>query len=416
MREEWKTTTLSEVCLIRPPKREAKYKLNGTDKVSFVPMDDLGIRQKLFNTYQKRPLDKVYGGYTYFADNDVLLAKITPCFQNGKLGIARDLSNGIGFGSSEFFVFRCSDQLIPEFLFYFLSQQRFTNNGVAQMSGAVGHQRVPLDFIEQHPIPLPPLPEQKRIVAILDEAFAAIAKATVNTEKNIANARELFESNLNAVFTCEKEGWVETKLSLICDVRDGTHDSPKYVDSGIPFITQKNIRKDGLDFANTNFICESDHARFYKRSNVSHGDILISMIGANRGMSCIVDDSRVFSIKNVGLIKAPDNVNMEFLLYYLKSRKAADYIEAVSRGGAQPFIGLMKLRDFPIYLTSKDAQDSFVRSLSKVKSQTAQLDSIYQKRLSSLSQLKQSILHKAFTGELNAKHNAVEHELSDANV
>ena len=143
----------------------------------------------------------VVGSYTYFAEHDVLLAKITPCFENGKLGIARGLKNGIGFGSSEYVVFRSTGDIDPKYLFYFLSRDSFRREGAKVMSGAVGHKRVPKEFIENYPIPLPSAKEQKRIVAILDEAFAGIDAAIANTEKNLANARELFESYLNSVFS-----------------------------------------------------------------------------------------------------------------------------------------------------------------------------------------------------------------------
>ena len=92
MKTGWQTQTLAEVCQIKPPKAEARRTLAETDLVSFVPMEDLGIDQKILVPTQTKPLADVAGSYTYFADGDVLLAKITPCFENGKLGIAADLS------------------------------------------------------------------------------------------------------------------------------------------------------------------------------------------------------------------------------------------------------------------------------------------------------------------------------------
>ena len=403
MREGWTPAKLADVCQIKPPKREARQKLTDSDLVSFVPMNDLGVCQKDLLLNAERALRKVAGSYTYFADNDVLLAKITPCFENGKLGIARNLVNGIGFGSSEYIVFRSKGDIDPEYLFYFLSQNSFRDAGTRVMTGAVGHKRVPKEFIENYPIPLPPLPEQRRIVAILDEAFEGIDKTIANAEKNLANARELFESYLNSVFTQKGEGWVQVILSDICDVRDGTHDSPKYVEIGIPFVTQKNIREDGLSFEKTKFISELDHKKFYKRSNVSEGDILISMIGVNRGMACMVDDSRIFSIKNVGLFKEIDNVEMHYLLYYLKSDLAKSYVESESRGGAQPFIGLKKLRGFPISLAPTDIQKSVVIKLDELGLETNRLETIYQQKLTALAELKQSLLQKAFSGELTVE-------------
>jgi restriction endonuclease S subunit len=96
----------------------------------------------VFAPSKQRELAAVMTGYTYFKDADVLLAKITPCFENGKAGIARDLLNGIGFGSTEFYVLRASDKILPEFLYYFVTRSDFRDEGAARMSGAAGQQRV----------------------------------------------------------------------------------------------------------------------------------------------------------------------------------------------------------------------------------------------------------------------------------
>ncbi|MFH2043698.1 MAG: restriction endonuclease subunit S [Pseudomonadota bacterium] len=248
--------------------------------------------------------------------------------------------------------------------------------------------------------PIPPLPEQKRIVAILDKAFAAIAKAKANAEQNLKNAKELFESYLQGVFENKGEGWEEKKLNEITEVKDGTHDSPKYVKDGIPFVTQKNIKPDGLTIENTKFITEVVHEKFYKRSNVTYGDILISMIGANRGMACIVDDKRIFSIKNVGLIKKTEKINNYFLLHYLKSTLAMKYVLYMSNGGAQEFVGLTALRSFPIPLPSLEEQQTIVQKLDALSAETKKLEAIYLQKTDDLEELKKSILQKAFNGEL----------------
>lgn len=101
MSVRWRNERLQDVCQIKPPKKEARQRLSDPDLVSFVSMSDLGICMKDLSSREERLLSEVSGSYTYFAERDVLLAKITPCFENGKLGIGRDLKNGIGFGSSE---------------------------------------------------------------------------------------------------------------------------------------------------------------------------------------------------------------------------------------------------------------------------------------------------------------------------
>jgi type I restriction enzyme, S subunit len=288
------------------------------------------------------------------------------------------------------------------FLRYYLNSKKVKTLAKKSISSSgVGNLNV--GTVRKFPIPIPPLEEQQRIVAILDEVFAGIDAAITNTEKNLANARELRESNLNNVFTQKGDGWVEMNLGDVCEVKDGTHDSPKYVEDGIPFVTQKNIRKTGFDLTNTKHISIEDHEKFYKRSNVAKGDIIISMIGVNRGMACIVDRDEIFSIKNVGLIKKNPEICQSYLDFYLKSFPAKGYIDKASRGGAQPFIGLKKLREFPIIIAPAKEQLVIAKKLQKILDESLRLEAICQKKLDALSELKQSILQKAFNGELTAQ-------------
>lgn len=259
-------------------------------------------------------------------------------------------------------------------------------------------QGVTLPFLKALPIPLPPLEEQERIVAILDEAFEGLARARAHAEANLQNARELFETVLS-IRTNATE-FSKKPLNSICDVRDGTHDSPKYVATGIPLVTQKNIRSEGLNLGDVKLISREDHEAIHRRSNVAQGDILISMIGANRGMACIVDCTETISIKNVGLIKSTPNINMDFLLLYLQSADAKNYILDSTNGGAQPFVGLGKLRAFPIPLPERATQDTIAAELIEISSIATSISETYETKLQSLDALRQSLLQKAFAGEL----------------
>jgi len=279
-----------------------------------------------------------------------------------------------------------------QFLYYLLSKLELTKLAKGVKPGI---NRNDVYSIE---VTIPPLPEQQWIVSVLDEAFASIAQAKSNAERNLVNAWELFETVLETAF--DNSEWEEKRLDEICEVKDGTHDTPQYEEDGIPFVTQKNIREDGLSFDNTKFIALSDHEKYYKRSNVFFGDILISMIGANRGMACLVDDKRVFSIKNVGLIKSSKNINQSFLLYFLKSPKAKKYISINSKGGAQEFIGLTELRKFPILFAPLAEQRAIVGRLEALSAETGRLEKIYQQKVDALEELTKSVLAKAFDGEL----------------
>jgi type I restriction enzyme S subunit len=291
---------------------------------------------------------------------------------------------------------RSKAELNRDFLFY---QLWHLQPEIAGREGAV-FASINKAEIEALPLAFAPLPEQHRIVGLLDEAFDGIATAKANAKKNLQNARALFESHLQSVFTQRGKGWVEKALGDVCEVKDGTHDSPKYVADGIPFVTQKNIREEGLSFAKTKFISEEDHEDFYRRSNVAHGDILISMIGANRGMACVVDDDRTFSIKNVGLVKQNEAINQQFLLYFLKSPQAAGYVQAATKGGAQEFVGLTELRKFPVPVPPLKCQKTLADTFQALREETQHLESIYKRKLAALDELKKSLLDQAFTGAL----------------
>ncbi len=221
-------------------------------------------------------------------------------------------------------------------------------------------------------IPLPSLSVQEEIVAEIE-----------NYQKIIDGAKMVVD-NYKPRVEIDKD-WEMVELNSICEVKDGTHDSPKYVlNDGIPFITQKNITKEGLSFENVNYISEEDHLKIIKRSNVEFGDIIFSMIGANRGMSCIIDDERIFSIKNVGLIKTKNLINQKFLLYYLQSQNAQNHVALMSTGGAQEFISLKTLRSFPIPLPSDTLQQQIVSQIEKEQAlvnASKELIAIYEQKI-----------------------------------
>ena len=178
--------------------------MGDSDLVSFLPMEDLGICENEIKPTKEKPLKDVAGSYTYFAENDVLLAKITPCFENGKLGVAKNLKNGIGFGSSEYIVFRTSENIVPEYLFYFLSRASFREEGKKFMSGAVGHKRVSKDWIENYLFSFPQSKEkQQTIVRQLDALRAETQKLEAVYQKKMDDLEELKKSILQKAFAGE---------------------------------------------------------------------------------------------------------------------------------------------------------------------------------------------------------------------
>ena len=163
---------------------------------------------------------------------------------------------------------------------------KFRVAGTRLMSGAVGHKRIPKEYVEDHEIPVPPIEEQKRIVAILDKAFEGIEKAQANAKQNLANARELFESYLNAAFVQKREGWVEKKLgdADLLKIVDGDRGKnyPKkedFYDEGFClFLNTKNVRPDGFNFDSVMFITEEKEEAL-RKGKLKRRDVVLTTRG-----------------------------------------------------------------------------------------------------------------------------------------
>lgn len=211
--EGWEERKLGEVCIIKPPKKEAKEVVGVEDLVTFLPMEDLGICAKETTPNKARKLKEVSGSYTYFKEGDILLAKITPCFENGKLSIARNLVNKIGFGSSEYVVFRTNKELLNEYLFYFLSRDTFRAEGKRKMQGAVGHKRISKEFIEDALIYLPSLQTQQEIVSQLDALSEQTKQLEAKYQTKLGNLEELRKSILEKAFKGELVQMSESQIS-----------------------------------------------------------------------------------------------------------------------------------------------------------------------------------------------------------
>jgi type I restriction enzyme, S subunit len=256
-----------------------------------------------------------------------------------------------------------------------------------------------IGLVEGVEIPLPPLEEQQRIVAVLDEAFEGLARARAHAEANLQNARELFETCLSVFIERHEENWSSTSLGDAYDVRDGTHDSPKYHPTGRALITSKNLGRDGLHFDKVKFISEEDFEAIRKRSGVHKGDVLFAMIGTI-GNPIVIDVEPDFAIKNVALFKMKDQRNGRLLRFLLRSKRIVEKMQAEAKGTTQQFVGLGYLRAFPVSLPKPTAEADLVDELDRIETECRSAEELYTKKLQDLDDLRQSLLQKAFAGEL----------------
>ncbi len=181
---------LHTVCEINP-RRTPLLNRDDDAPTSFVPMPAVDAQSGTISDRLERPFREIRKGYTYFEDGDVIFAKITPCMQNGKHAICRDLINGFGFGSTEFHVLRPGPNLLAEWLHFYLRQPALLEDARRHFTGAVGQQRLPDDYLRELEIPVPPLHEQKRIATNLTSMLAAVENARLAAEERLAATEAL---------------------------------------------------------------------------------------------------------------------------------------------------------------------------------------------------------------------------------
>ncbi|MCF3948688.1 restriction endonuclease subunit S [Acidiphilium iwatense] len=258
--------------------------------------------------------------------------------------------------------------------------------------------------LKEVPIPVPPLPEQKRIVAILDEAFAGIAAATANAEKNLANARELFDGHLKALFDEEQATWERKTLrQAALDFGRGKskhrpRNDPKLYGGKYPFIQTGDVRN--CDHA----ILESTQT--YNESGLAQsklwpkGTVCIT-IAANIAETGILGFDACFPDSVIGMVVDPKQTTNDFVEYLLRSVQAQ--LKAAGKGSAQDNINLATFEDRPFPFPELEEQARIVETLNELSSCVRQLEDLYDRKSSVLAELRQAILQKAFSGELTGE-------------
>ena len=188
---------LSEAVAVNP--KIDRTQLADDTEVSFVPMAAVGASDGSIDASTVRPYAEVKKGYTHFRESDVLFAKVTPCMENGKMAVARNLKNGMGFGSTEFHVLRPREGVDPDYVYHFVSSQTFRKEAARHMSGAVGLRRVPSAFLEGAEIPLPELDVQREIVAELEKQFSRLDEAVANLQRVKANLKRYERATIQSL-------------------------------------------------------------------------------------------------------------------------------------------------------------------------------------------------------------------------
>lgn len=256
-------------------------------------------------------------------------------------------------------------------------------------------------------VKIPPLPEQWRIVGILDEAFDGITDAKNNAEKNLQNARALFESTLQAVFTLRGEGWKETTLGAEIDLLAGfAFKSAHYTNSAnsVRLLRGDNIVQGSLRWDDVKKWPASDMSE-YSRYQLSEGDVVLAMdrpwvkSGLKHAMIA-ADDLPCLLVQRTARLRGGKNLDNRFLMYLIGSPDFISHILGVQTGIGVPHISGQQIKEFKFLKPPLREQRQLAKRLDELKTETKRLESVYRRKLAALEELKKSLLHKAFSGEL----------------
>ncbi len=302
--------------------------------------------------------------------------------------------------SQDFVNWVCAEQLDHDFLKYLFIAEG--DDLLRFASGAV-HQTIYFPEVKAFHVCHPPLPEQKRIVGILDETFGGIATSKANAEKNLQNAHALFESHLDRTLTHHREGSTRTELGRICERVTVGHvgiTSPHYREDGVLFLRTQNVTREGLQLDNVNFITRQFHASL-KKSQVEPGDILMSRVITDAVHCALIPPGfGPANCANVVVVRPGSKVVPEYLVWHIRSREAQRHLLSRKVGSAQVVVNTTVVKEWPLDVPPLPVQREIAANLHRINAETKHLESIYSRKLAALEALKKTLLHQAFAGQL----------------
>jgi len=383
-----KMVALGDVADINP-KAE---KVAPDEEVSFVGMADLDIASALTQSTTVRPFREVSKGYTTFADGDILVAKITPCFENNKIGQAQ-LSCKIGVGSTEFHVVRPSERLHDRYLLHFLRQDRVRRAGERRMTGSAGQRRVPVNFVEGLRVPLPSLDEQRRIAAILDSA-GALRTQNLSVMAKVGGLEQATFVEMFGDPISNPHGYPVERLGDVGKLDRGVskhrpRNDPALLGGPYPLIQTGDVARAGGTISTYN----STYSELgLAQSKLWPAGTLCITIAANIAQTGVLEFDACFPDSVVGF--TADEATTTYVRTWLTFLQAT--LEAAAPQSAQRNINLAILRDLPIPLPPVADREHFRGCLRAMQETRA----VVVRRGQQLDGVFFSLQSRAFSGQL----------------
>ncbi|QQD19680.1 restriction endonuclease subunit S [Spongiibacter nanhainus] len=410
--DAWRISDLGSIVYINP-----KEKLHDELEIGFMPMAGMPTDYLGKCSFSKCHWHEKKKGFTQFRDGDVLFAKITPCFENGKSTVVRNFPSGWGAGSTEYYVLRpVISELDPRYVHALLSTKEFLVNGAVNMSGSVGHKRVPKDFVSQYTIPLPPAAEQKVIADKLDELLAQVDILKARLDAIPAILKRFRQSVLAAAVSgrltedwrddvsCDDQGypitWSYQRLSDVGTLARGKskhrpRNDPRLFGDKYPFIQTGEV-------ANSRGEVKSA-SKFYSEFGLAQSQLfprgtLCITIAANIADTAILGIDACFPDSVVGFTPDRTRSHEKFVKFLIENNKTN--LEEFAPATAQKNINLKVLNDLKLPMPGPEEQIEIVHRVDQLFAYADQIGQQVNKAQARVDKLTQSILAKAFRGEL----------------
>ena len=403
--QNWPEQPIGQIAVVNPRRDSALRLLDDQVLVTFVPMTAVDQISGKIAKPEIRALGDLRKGFTPFHEGDVLFAKITPCMQNGKSAVAQGLSNGLGFGSTEFHVIRPGPTVLPEWLWYFVRQRSVREEAQQHFRGSAGQQRVPADFLKQLKVPVPDIAEQHRVLLRVADCMQKIDETRELRSEGIHEVKAIESAVFHDFLHDGNEipRWPLVRLGdFTKSSKYGTSAKAGKRQVGMPMLRMGNIVDGYLDFSDVRYVeLSADQKRKYL---LYPGDVLINRTNSlelvGKAATFDRDDGDwVYASYLVRIRVDTSQVLPEYVTATINSRMGRDYVIATARRAiGMVNINAKEMAGFPISLPPLDIQRKFIDRLTEARRICQQIRT--ELRVADGDDLSDAVLRKAFAGEL----------------